>query len=363
MTEENAQGTRADHETQSDTVGLRSNVDFIHTVKFDDVSEILAQEFGDNFRSYRVEYQKTLNYDKNGYIPEFPLTVQFELVNRCNLKCIMCYTDNHLADKATVKLTTIEHVLRECRDHQLPAAVIGMGSEALLFKDIRKIIQSVRAAGVMDVFLGTNATLLTEDLSEFIVDQKVARVEISLDAATPETYLKIRSKNELDRVERNVRKLIEVKRRRGSKLPIVRLCFCVQPENVHERVLFTEKWKDWVDYIDFQQLIDFSAVNPLIAGAYDKIPGFDEIQISKPHCAYPFNSLNIWANGDVTPCCTFYGKALVLGNIKDKTLKHIWDDEKINVIREELLTGNLNPVCKVCLAQRDKENFATTMVP
>lgn len=337
---------------------LRTGVDNIHTVKYQDIEVLLTREFGEAFRVYRQKYGASINYDKNGYLPEFPLTVQFELVNRCNLKCIMCHTDHHRLDKATLEIGTIEHVLRECREHNLPAAVIGMGSEALLYKNIREVIAKVREAGVMDVFLGTNATLLTEALSEFIVDQRVARVEISLDAATRETYKKIRSKDELDRVEHNLRKLIEVKRRKGSTLPIVRICFCVQPLNVHERDMFKEKWKDWADYIDFQEMVDFGPVNALVAGAFEKVPGLDRIEVKNPHCAYPFNSLNVWANGDVTPCCTYYGKALVLGNVKDRSLKEIWEGEKIDRIRSELLSGDLNPVCKVCLSQRDRENFA-----
>lgn len=350
-----------DHHTHQTPLGadeLRSNQTNIHSVKYEDIESLLTKEFGDSFRTYRQDYRRSLNYDKTGYIPPFPLTVQIELVNRCNLTCIMCYTDNHKRDKATMTIATIDNLLNECRQNEVPAFVIGMGSEALLYKNIREVVSKVREAGVMDVFLGTNATLLTEKMSEFIVDQRVARVEISLDAATPETYLKIRRKNELPLVDANVRKLVEVKRRKGSTLPIIRLCFCVQPENVGERQMFEDKWRDYVDYIDFQEMVDFSSVNALIAKDYDNIPGLSEMQVADTHCAYPFNSLNVWANGDVTPCCTFYGQALVLGNIADRNLKDIWQGKEIKRIRHELISGELNPACRVCLSQRDRENFA-----
>ena len=48
----------------------------------------------------------------------------------------------------------------------------------------------------------------------------------------------------------------------------------------------------------------------------------------------------------------------MLGNVRDKTLKEIWDGEKTNRIRSELKSADLNPVCKVCLSQRDRDNFA-----
>ncbi len=335
----------------------RNQVDNISSVKLNDIEEILSEEFGDRFRAYRVDYRKSMNYDKNGFLPDFPLTVSFELVNRCNLKCVMCYTDHHRLDKKTLAIGTIESVLRECRQNGLPAAVIGMAAESLLYKDIRRVIGASREAGIMDVFLGTNATLLTPELSEFIVDQRVARVEVSLDAATPETYKKIRSKDELDVVEKNVRELVAAKRRKGSKLPVVRLCFCVQPDNVQERQAFIDKWQDDVDYIDFQEMIDFQYVTPLVENRPQDVPNIDNLE-PQAYCPYPFNSLHVWADGMVTPCCTYYGKALPLGNVEEQTLTDMWNGDEINKIRDEFRTGNLNPVCRVCLSARDSENFS-----
>ncbi len=340
-----------------DKAAERTGHSSIETVPFTEIETILAEEFGERFVAYRKVYRDSLNCDRTGQLPAFPVTVQFELVNRCNLSCIMCYTDNHKAAKSTLAIGTLETVMQECQSFGVPAAVIGMGSEALLYKDIRKVISTIRDAGVMDLFFGTNATLLNEDIAGFMIDQRVSRVLVSLDAATPETYKRIRGKDELELVERNVRRLIELKRERGSKLPIVRLCFCVQPENLHERQAFVDKWRDWADYIDFQERIDFSSVNDLIAGNYEALPDLKTMPVADTHCPYPFNTLNVWANGDVTPCCTFYGKALVLGNVAENTLKELWDGDRINEIRRELVSGNLNPTCHTCLAQRDRANF------
>ncbi|MBM3492343.1 MAG: radical SAM protein [Alphaproteobacteria bacterium] len=335
----------------------RVGVDYIHSVPLSDIERILADEFGDRFRRYRVAYRRSLNYPLHDELPPFPLTVSLELVNRCNLKCIMCYTEHHREAKSTLALGTIEKVLAECRTNDVPAMVIGMGSEALLYKNVREVVAKARQAGVMDIFFGTNATLLDEAMSEFLVEQRVARIEISLDAATRETYARIRSKDELERVEANVRKLVEVKRRHGAKLPVVRLCFCVQPENLAEKDAFLAKWRDWVDYVDFQERVDFRHVTPLIKGEVDKLPPAEALPVKNTYCDYPFNSLHVWASGEVTPCCTYYGRALVLGNVKQQTLAEIWQGEKIAAIRRELKTGKLNPTCRICLGSFDHGSF------
>lgn len=341
------------------TMADRDKVEHISSVKYTDVEEVLSDEFGDRFRDYRVNYRKSLNYDTNGYIPPFPLTVSLEFVNRCNLNCVMCYTINHADKKATLDLSHIEAMMEECKDHGLPAAVVGMGSEALIYKGARDAIKAIRDANVMDLFLGTNGVLLTEELSEFLVKQRVARIEVSLDAATPETYLKIRGKDELERIEGNLQKLIEMREREGSKLPVIRLCFCVQKDNLHEQRAFLDKWRGRVDYIDFQEMVDFGGVDELRAlGEEAARPDTDLPAPESTYCAYPFNSLHVWSNGDVTPCCTFFGKALVIGDARTQTLKEIWDGPEMAEIRTQLLTGKLNKVCHACLTCRDKENFA-----
>lgn len=338
---------------------LRNNTTFTSSLYNKDPVSILAPVFGPRFLEYRENYKKSLNYDTNGYIPDFPLTLTIEPVNRCNLSCVMCYTVNHAGEKHTLELGDIKRIFEECGANQMPALVAGLGSEPLLFKGIRDVLKMAVEARIMDIFLGTNGVLLTDDLSRFLVDQQVARVEISLDAAKPETFRKIRGKDELEKIESNIRNLVRIRNEAGSALPVLRLCFCVQDLNNGEVEEFKAKWKDVADYIDFQQLIDFSKVDEFRG---DKAAS----EVLKPtdasmntHCAYPFNSLNVWADGNVTPCCTFYAKseAFILGNIKSSTLKELWDGEAINAIRQQLLSGQPNAVCKACLENRDKESF------
>ncbi len=337
----------------------RKDVEHIESVKFTDIEAVLGEEFGEAFAAYRQKFRKSINYDKNGFIPDFPLTVSMELVNRCNLACKMCFTVNHQDPMAWLHVEDIQRIMAECKVHDLPAAVIGMGAEALVYKDVRRALETVREAGVMDVFLGTNGYLLNESLSEFLIDQRIARIEVSLDAATPETYEKIRGKPLLPQVEENLRTLIRLRRERGSKLPVIRLCFCVQKENVHEQKAFLEKWQGLVDYIDFQEMVDFDSVDALRQDTdHVRAEGEKLTPLANTYCAYPFNSLHVWSNGDVTPCCTFFGKALVIGNVREASLAEIWNGEDIDGIRKQLLSGKVNPVCKACLTQREAEAFA-----
>ena len=269
----------------------------------------------------------------------------------------MCYTVNHAEKKATLGLQNMQQVLRECNAHKLPALVFGLGSEPLIYKGAINAMQAAIDAEVMDIFLGTNGVLMNERVSEFLVTKQDARVEISLDAATPETYQKVRGKNELEKIEANIHKLLEIKQKHNSDLPVVRLCFCVQDLNEHEHEAFLNKWQGIVDYVDFQRLMDLGNVDELRETG--TVEGIEDLVPESTHCAYPFNSLHVWANGDITPCCTFYAKSskLIMGNTGVDTLADVWNGEKLKALRGELLSGDLNTVCRVCLTQRDTETF------
>ena len=67
------------------------------------------------------------------------------------------------------------------------------------------------------------------------------------------------------------------------------------------------------------------------------------------YCAYPFESLGILWNGDVTLCCDDYNGELVVGNLKEKTLQQVFYSEKASRIRQALKKGILlMPRCQVC---------------
>jgi radical SAM protein with 4Fe4S-binding SPASM domain len=338
-------------------------MDYIDRVERVDVEQVLdatlGAKFGEKFRTYRRDYHRSLNYDKNGYLPDFPITVGLELVNRCNLSCIMCYTVNHTLPKATLDRTTIAKIMHESQARGLSAVQIGLGSEALLYKNIGDVLAAADGAGIMDIFLATNGVLLKDKVCEAIIRHRVSRVFVSLDAATCETYKRIRGKDELELIESNIHRLIDAKRRHGARLPLIRVSFCVQKENLHEREMFAAKWRDVVDHVDFQVMSDFSEVDELAeTGKATEPKVYNASALDTPYCPQPFNRLDVWSNGDVTPCCTFYGKNLVLGNVKTQSLKEIWDGAKINDLRNQFRSGKLNPNCEMCLAGRDVETFA-----
>ncbi|MDD5431189.1 MAG: radical SAM protein [Candidatus Pacebacteria bacterium] len=179
--------------------------DFIIKYEKKDVEETISSVLGDDFREYRKNFKKTQSYETAKSIPDFPVTLYVELVNRCNLNCIMCYKAHHAQPRAEMSLETYGKIMDECKKNKLPALSLSLGSEILLHKDIKKIMEMTGEAKILDTFFGSNGVLMNEEIAELIMKNKFTRVEVSLDAATQETYAKIRRGSPgLDVVEKNI---------------------------------------------------------------------------------------------------------------------------------------------------------------
>ena len=326
---------------------IKEKNDFIFKYQKQNVNEKLANILGQDFRKYREDFNKTQDYLETKFIPDFPITISLELVNRCNLNCIMCYKDHHLKPQASLSLRVLEKVMQECKDNKLPSLNIGLGAEPLVYKDIKQAMDIINKADIQDIFFGTNGALLTDELIELMVKNKISRIKITLDAATRAIYNKVRRVPVFDKVEENIEKIIAYKKKYNQELPIIRLSFVVMDINKHETELFIEKWKDKVDCIDFQRHIDLSYI--------DKAVKINQTVIKDAFCAYPFYSLNIWSNGDVGPCCSFYARKLVFGNIHNQTLKDIWQNQAMKIIQKQIALKKFNPSCQKCLYFRDRD--------
>ena len=321
------------------------------------MAEALKAKFGERYIEYRRDYQKSLDGDLTGFLPSMPITVGLELLNKCNFKCIMCLTPKSSEPKIVIADETIDRVLAECKEGGVPALMFGMGEEPLLHKGFLDVLERSNSAGIMDVFLFTNGLLLNERIAKGLVEGRIARVYVSIDAATPETFKRIRGSSELEKIEENVKRLVSMRDAAGAVLPVIRVSFCIQPGNLSERQAFIDKWKDVVDHVDIQEMHDFSQVTEMAKLSDEERFRTAEVRDSDLRCHQPWEKLTIWANGDVSPCCTFHGKNLIVGNIQKQSVREIWTGEKIDLVRRQISDGRLNPVCRACLQQRDTESF------
>jgi len=320
------------------------------------LNDQLLSEFGQRFLDYRKRYFDSINEKIQCNEQDYPNTVILELVNRCNLECVMCYQGwRNDSKKHTLDEDNLRKIFDDFKINRLNSLMLSI-SEPLLYKRIDKVLQMSEDAGIMDLFLFTNGTLLHEKNAKMILNSSVTRLFVSLDALTKNTYEKVRipvskkiDDGRLKKVEENIKDFIKLRNSLKKKLPLVRVSFVRQKLNEHEVEQFIEKWKNIVDTVEVQDEVSIKA--------FDAIKPFSEAQLfekskknsTKYNCNQPWSSFGIYSDGTATPCCNTFGRTLPIGNVLTESISNLWKSRKIKNLRKNFIDGSPCNGCKICL--------------
>jgi radical SAM protein with 4Fe4S-binding SPASM domain len=122
-----------------------------------------------------------------------PLMGQFELTPRCNLQCKMCYICRKVNDsEALDKEKTTEQWIRLAKEAKEAGMLYLLltGGEVFLRPDFRQIYEELAVMG-FNIEIYTNATMITEEVAEWLGKMPPSRVGVTLYGASPETYARV----------------------------------------------------------------------------------------------------------------------------------------------------------------------------
>ncbi len=128
--------------------------------------------------------------------------LRLSVTDRCNIRCFYCMPDENVRFLPRREILTFEEIERFVR----VAASLGVnklrltGGEPLVRAELPRLVERLAAIeGIYDIALTTNGILL-EEQAQALKDAGLARINISLDALTEETFRKIARRDGLDRV-------------------------------------------------------------------------------------------------------------------------------------------------------------------
>ena len=122
----------------------------------------------------------------------FPFYCQWEITCRCNLRCVMCYTDCYnTPEKIREELSTPEilRILAELAESGC-TEICFTGGEPLSRPDFFEIYEAAKRRGFL-ITIFTNATLITEAVADRLAEWPPHLMEISLHGMTEGTFEKI----------------------------------------------------------------------------------------------------------------------------------------------------------------------------
>ena len=321
-----------------------------HYSKEDEINDKLGSILGEKFVKYREVWDAANRFE---IVTEYPLFVQFDIHQKCNLRCAQClhrYPDRlkeFYGGEEALSWNGYKRVVLESEEHNCPSITLcGLG-EPLTMPNFENYIKYAHKHGFMDIMINTNATLLTEERARGLLDCGLTRLRFSIDAASPETYARVRGKDYYHRVVKNIEKFLELKEKMGYRLPVTGVSFCELSINEHEMDSFIEFWEDKVDMVTTQRFYPMILEKELNV-LYPSCQVGHAEDLASFRCVQPFQRVVI-QNQEIRPCC-FLDKNLKIGNIKKDTIYGSWHSEKMNGIRELCRTGRYdkNKGCSNC---------------
>ncbi|MDR3038072.1 MAG: radical SAM protein [Candidatus Adiutrix sp.] len=314
-----------------------------------DPHAVLTAEIGPAYAEYRARWERARTFQE---LPPFPLHVDYEMKFACPLRCPMCLMSlseterrRHGDPGRELALQTVLDLVADGAARGQKALGFGGLWEPLLSPDLPEIAAFARARGLVDVMFNTNGLYLTAKTARALMEAGLTRLMVSLDAATPATYDRMRPGSDFATVTANILNFLDLRRKLGRRLPLVRLSFCRTAWNETELEPFLAHWAGRVDFISVQAYGRYPTPQApaFPRAAWGAGPG--------GLCAQPFKRLLVRHNGRVSPCCDASGLSLTLGNIAESSLAEIWAGAGLAALRRALKNSAPAEPCGPCRAK------------
>ena len=310
---------------------------------------IIESRLGNKVKEYRRKWNSA---GKDGYVPDYPLHLNFELNHGCNLKCDFCLysipVKNWGYDIDTSKMIVFEkykEIIDEGEDNDFYSVEFNGVNEPILKKDICRYIEYAHEKNILVSSLHTNALSLTEYKSKELIDSGLKIIIFSVDAIRAEIYNQIRIGSNYEVVLKNINDFLNIRGKQKSGFPLVQMSFSVNKLNHVELSDYIDYWKPKVDLISTS---DFC--NPFIGGDKEKYAE-DKYRFTSycmGACYEPFQRLFIRNDGKVHSCCSFFGGEYVVGDINKSSIKEIWESDRMKRIRLNVNSKDGFPICNKC---------------
>lgn len=320
-------------------------------------------------------------------VPTFPRTLYLETTNRCDSECQTCLrTFNTLEPPKDLTLAEVQRLVDQFP--VLERVVLHGIGEPLLNKQIFEIVAYLKTRGATVLF-NSDAISLTQKRAAQLIDSGLDEYRVSMDAATRETYARIRGVDQFARVIRNVGYLVSLLQQQGCSRPRVSMWFTTLKTNLDELPAFIRLAAQLgVPEVNAQRLVFYGqglAVQEQslhrrleereqgLLGEAEAVAQQYGITFKASGATTPIQSLNgaapdqrpwagcqrpwtlsyVTANGNVLPCCispwtTKSYRNLVLGNAFTTEFAHVWNGERYQQFRQDFESEVAPDPCRGC---------------
>ena len=276
--------------------------------------------------------------------PDFPSRINIEPTDRCNLRCNMCPRQDLTRPVGDISMELFDKLAQEISRHAPSEVRLHKDGEPLLAPHIFELIDHIKTVAPSTLLnMDTNALRLNEERAEKLLDSKLDILLFSVNAATPETYKKVRGSTKYDQVIGNIERFLAMRRERGYVWPRVKVQLIVMAETKDEIGLFKEKWGPH----DVDVLL-IPAIN--WGGHRPQVKSLMRLPERRYPCGFLWNSFSINYDGKVSFCNVDYNHLGVIGDVNEQTIEEIWKGPELERLRSLHKQGRFGEIdlCREC---------------
>jgi radical SAM protein with 4Fe4S-binding SPASM domain len=319
----------------------------------------------------KISNQKLINLFRIGLnrlfpvsrIMGYPYMAHISPAGLCNLSCALCPVhDPELKGKTLLPFDTFKKFIDETGDYLIYIILWSWG-EPFLNPEIYRMIKYASEKGILSV-TSSNMNKFSMEEAEALIDSGLDALIIAVDGTTEETYARLRSGGDFNKVKANTRMLVETKQKFGSKKPIINLRMVVSRDNESEIEDFKQLARDLsVDMVSFKAFSTRQmgyrdpeydrrfAPDSKKYRWYRYHPDFSPSKKPKKYnCRFSWTKPTLFPDGTIIACEFDFKYEQSFGNIKTQTFKDIWFGPKIKRFRKQFLKNRDRfDFCKDCV--------------
>jgi len=293
------------------------------------------------FKRYRYAW---LNNPREFKIGEFPLHLDIELTNICNLRCAYCAsTHNKWGSDAKGKMSfdLFKRIIDEGARNGLYSIKFSLRGESLLHEELPEMIRYAKSKGIIDMYFNTNGVLLDTAKGIELIEAGLNRISVSCDGWDKESFEKNRTGASFEKVYNNILELRSSREKLNKDYPKIRI----------QAVGFGEVRQNWQKYLKLWKPLaeEVGYLDARDEGAGARHGG------KKADWACPFlwqRMVILW-DGTILPCL-LHGvddsESMEMGNVIDTSIKEQWLSEKMENFRTLHKKGHSHKIeaCDKC---------------
>jgi MoaA/NifB/PqqE/SkfB family radical SAM enzyme len=309
---------------------------------------------------------RTYQASRYRHLRDFPRSLILEVTSRCNLACRICARQFMARPAQDMEAGLFRSLVDQIAPHDGRDAVdlvaLHWFGESLLHPQLLEFIayagrqlpnllrRGPQRNAVRGLNLSTNATVLTPELAQGLLDSPLSWLAVSVDGSSAETYADMRG-GDFAEVIANVERLLELNRASPRELPTIAVQVIVTETTRAELEACRERWDQHLrgapnarlelkPYNDWGGQVEAPDLQPP-----DPRGGFFYL-----NCGYLWDTMAIGAGGEVGLCCYDVNACHDLGNAREIPLYEIWHSPQLKHLRRLHSQGRLRelPLCRNC---------------